>query len=131
MRRQVALGDELAHHANRVARGVVVVGGERAAEPRGGSLEGRHVAENAPEPHVDVTGVRAVHPRDLHEAAERDGADAVLDPVARALPDRRREADVEAPRPHPEAERHEEVAELVDEDQHTQADDGDDDGHAG
>ena len=41
--------------------------------------------ERAAEVHVDVRRRRPVHPGDLHVAAERDHADAVLDPVARRL----------------------------------------------
>ena len=44
----------------------------------------------------------AVHPGDLHEPSERDRAEAVLDAVALDAPDRRREADVEPSRAHPE-----------------------------
>src|SRR6185369_16570880 len=72
-----------------------------------------------------------VHPRDLHVAAERDRAEAVLHAVSLFLRDRRREADVEPPRPHPDRERGVEVARLVDEDQKSDADDRDEIGHAG
>ena len=97
-----------------------------AAPPSSGAS-----ARIRPEPDVDVDGRRAMHPGDLHEASERDRADPVLDPVPRRLPDRRREADVEAPRAHPEHEGHHEVPELVHEDQHPEAQDRDEDRHAG
>ena len=96
----------------------------------GAASSGRSL-ERAPEVHVDVARRRPVHPRDLHVAAERDRADAVLDPVPRRLDERRREADVEACagacRPR---DRGEEVAGLVDEDQEREAEDGDEDVHA-
>ena len=68
-------------------------------------------------------------PGNLHVAAERDRADSVLDPVARDLDERRREAQVEAARPHadtharrrsgpPRAEGSEREAEDRDEDVH-------------
>ena len=45
-------------------------------------------------------------------------------PLRVVFSDRRREADVEPPRPHAERERRDEVAELVDEDEHAEPDDG-------
>ena len=131
VRRHGVLRGELAHDADRVAGGVVVALGESAAQARRRPLEPRRLRENAPKPHVDVPGRGTVHPGDLHEAAERDRADAVLDPVVRALHDCGREPDVEPPRPHSEDERDDEVTELVDQDQQAEADDRDEDGHAG
>ena len=81
------LGDELAEHAERVARGVVVARGQRVAEPAGRAAERRRLLECAAEARVDVDRRRAVHARDLHEAAERDRPDPVLDPVPGRLED--------------------------------------------
>src|SRR4029077_15141839 len=78
-----------------------------------------------------VDGLRAGHADDLHVAAERDRADAVLR-VALAPPQqRRREADVELRRPGTDALRGQEVPELVHEDEGEQAEDGDQVTHAG
>ena len=71
-----------------------------------------------------VTRRRAVHPGDLHVAAERDRADPVLDTVADGLDDRRPEAEVELPRRHPHGARREEVPRLVDHHEHRQPEDG-------
>ena len=131
VRGQLLLGGELAQDAQRVARGVVVVGRQRAAQAGCRALERRGLPERPADTHVDVRRRRAVHSGDLHEAAERDRSDAVLDAVAGVLPDRRREPDVEPPRPHAEHERDDEVAQLVHEDQHAEAHDRDEDGHAG
>src|SRR4051794_13981078 len=68
---------------------------------------------------------RPEHPRDLHVAAQRDHADAVLDPVAPPADRRGREAEVELRRLHPDGPRREEVARLVDEDEEQKPDDAD------
>ena len=86
--------------------------------------------DRSAEVHVEVARRRAVHARDLHVAAERDRADAVLDPVPPRLHERRREADVELARVHPDGARDEEVAGLVDEDQEAEPEDRDEDAHA-
>src|SRR5947207_3109184 len=85
--------------------------------------------ERTAEVDVDVRRRRTVHPRDLHVAAERDRADAVLDALAADLHERGREADVEAARAHLDQKRRTEVAELVDEDEQREPEDGDDQGH--
>ena len=79
----------------RVAGRVVVAGGERAPEPARCAGERRRLGERPSETRVDVHRRRPVHAGDLHEAAQRDRAEPVLDPVPRRLPDRRREPDVE------------------------------------
>jgi hypothetical protein len=79
--------------------------------------QARLLVQRRPEMHVQVGRRRPVHPGDLHVAAERDHAEAVLDPVARPLDRRGREPDVELPRPHAHSPRGEEVAHLVDQDE--------------
>ena len=111
------LGGERAEHGERVSRGVVVVGGERVPQPADRAAERRCLLQCAGRAAVHVDRRGPVHPGDLHEAPERNRADAVLDPPARRLPDRGREPDVEPPRAHAQDERHREVAELVDEDE--------------
>ena len=111
-------------------RGIVVLGGERALQPLNRAGELGVLAQHTPEVRVGVARRRAVHAGNLHVAAERDRADAVLDPVPLLLDDRRREAHVEASRAHPDEDRGEEVAGLVDEDQEGEAEDGDDHAHA-
>jgi hypothetical protein len=71
----------------------------------------------------------AVHPGDLHVAAERERRDPVLDAVAARLDDRRPEAEVELPRGHPDCASHEEVAGLVDEHEDREPDDRGADAH--
>ena len=97
------------------------------------SVDRRHqlrgLFERRPEEGAQVRRRRPVHSRDLHVAAERDRADAVLDALALDLGERRRKTDVEAPRAHADRSRGEEVARLVDEDEQAQADDRDEDVH--
>src|SRR5262245_24298466 len=71
-----------------------------------------------------------MHSRDLHVAAERDRADPVLDALAANLHERRREADVEAARPHLHQACRAEMTELVDEDEQREPEDGDEERHA-
>ena len=78
---------------------------------------------------AEVARPRPVHPGDLHVAAERERADAVLDAVPRRLTSGGAEAEVELPRPHPDPAGDEEVAGLVDEDQEREAEDGGGDAH--
>src|SRR5207245_9948956 len=73
---------------------------------------------------------RPVHSRDLHVAPERDRADAVLDSLSFRLHERRREADVEAPRAHPDRAGGEKVARLVHEHEQGETEDRDPDAHA-
>ena len=92
------------------------------------ALEGyvpKRVLDRVREPSLGVVRDRPVHPRDGHEAAERDRADAVLDPVSHRLHDGGRKPDVEAARAQPDRERGEEVTCLVDEDEEREPDDGD------
>src|SRR6185312_6852796 len=79
---------------------------------------------------VEVARLGPQHPRDLHEAAQRDGPDAVLGALPGALQDGRREAQVEPQRTHAGRLGGAEVAELVDGDQQEQAEDGDEKAHA-
>src|SRR5205807_796229 len=72
-----------------------------------------------------------MHPGDLHVAAERDRADAVLDSLSLHLHERRWEPEVETARAHPDRARDEEVSRLVEKDQKGEPDDGDGDVHAG
>src|SRR5690349_3690072 len=77
-----------------------------------------------------VSRGRPVHPRDPDEAAQRDHPDPVLDSVAPDLHERGREADVEAPRPHPHRAGDGEVTELVQEDEQDEPTEPDDPRHA-
>ena len=79
---------------------------------------------------VQVARLGPEHPRDLHEAAERDRTDAVLRVAEAALEDGGREPEVEAKRAHPRGFRRGEMAELVHGDEQEQAADGDGDAHA-
>src|SRR5437868_4392941 len=79
----------------------------------------------AQEPAAEVAPRRSIHARDLDVAAERDQPNAVLDAAAADTRERRREAQVELPRPHPDRERREEMPRLVDQDQERQAADRD------
>src|SRR5918992_5104473 len=93
------------------------------------ALEPRSFLDGAAEIRLEVADRGLVHPRDLHVAPERDRPDPVLDSVPDALHERRREEHVEPARAHPDRERDEEVAELVDEDQEREPDDRDGDIH--
>ena len=73
-------------------------------------------------PRFEVPRRGTVHARDLHVAAERDRADAVLDPLAPELHDRGREPDVELARLDADRERGDEVAQLVHQDEEREAD---------
>src|SRR5207342_3048750 len=79
---------------------------------------------------VQVARLGPKHPRDLHEAAERDGADPVLRVAVLALHHCGREAEIEAKGAHAGHLGHGEVAELVHGDEQEQASDGDEDAHA-
>ena len=83
----------------------------------GGASHG--ASSSAPaEVDVDVAGRRPVHARDLHVAAERDRRRCrTRCRSASHFDERRREEEVELPRPHPDGARGEEVPHLVDEDQ--------------
>src|SRR4029077_18201251 len=94
--RRVVAG-EAAELLERRARSIVVLGGERALQPLNRAGELGVLAQHTPEVRVGVARRRTVHARNLHVAAERDRANAVLDPVPLLLDDRRREAHVEAP----------------------------------
>ena len=91
--------------------------------------EARRLLRGVREPAVGVVRDRAVHSGDRHEPAERDRAEAVLDPVALHLEESGREAHIELPRPQADGQRAEEVARLVDEDEEGEAQDGDEDAH--
>src|SRR6058998_2327126 len=73
---------------------------------------------------------RPVHARDAYEASERDRPHSVLDALPLDLDDRRREAEVEAPRAQADRERGEEVTGLVHEDEEAQPHDRDEEIHA-
>ena len=128
--RQRTLRGELGEVRERRPGGVVVARVERAAQAVGLAGERRRLLDRAAEDGVDVARRGPVHARDLHEAAERDHPDPVLDPVPGALDRRRWEADVELPRAHPQRNRGDEVAELVHEDEQPEPDDRDEDRHA-
>ncbi len=83
--------------------------------------QARRLVQRRAEVHVEVGRRRPVHPRDLHVAAERNRADAVLDPFARRLQEGRRETNVEPARAHPDGACRGEVAGLVDQDQEREA----------
>src|SRR5581483_3448186 len=112
------------------ARAVVVRRLERPPYPLHVRRQPRILADGGARERVDVASGGTVHPGDPDEAAERDHPDAVLDPVAAHLEERRREADVEAPRPHADRERDEEMAELVQEHEQEEADADDEPRHA-
>ena len=92
--------------------------------------QARVLRQRRPKLNVQVGRSRTVHAGDLHVAAERNRPDSVLDPVARDLHQRRREAQVEPARPHTDRPRDEEVAGLVEEDQNRETKDGNEDAHA-
>src|SRR4029077_9028758 len=127
--RRVVAG-EAPEFLERRTRSIVVLGGERALQPLNRAGELGALAQHTPEVRVGVARRRAVHTGNLHVAAERDRADAVLDPVPLLLDDGRRKTDVEAPRAHADEDRGEEVASLVDEDQERKAEDCDEHAHA-
>jgi hypothetical protein len=131
LRRELGARERLAERRERAAR---FVEGALGHEPLGAfdiRQQARLLVQRRREVHVQVGRRRPVHARDLHVAAERDHAEAVLDPVARPLDRRGREPDVELPRPHPDPARREEVAHLVDQDQQREAEDGDETAHTG
>ena len=109
--------DLLAELVQRGPGAVVVAHRQLAPQRLRRGREGRLLRDRPSEVHVEVARRRAVHAGDLHVAAERDGADAVLDPVTAPFRERRREADVELARVHADPARREEVAGLVDQDQ--------------
>ncbi len=80
--------------------------------------------------HAQVARGGPVHAGKLDHAAKRDHPDRVVDAVAPNLGEGRREADVEAPRAHPDRARHPEVPQLVHEDEQHEACDHDQVGHA-
>src|SRR5581483_873094 len=104
-----------------LARRGLVVAAKRAVEPR--ELGAVLVAHGRLEHRRQVTRRRPVHPRDLHVAAEREDADAVLDVPANLLHDRRPEAEVELARRHSDRARGEEVPCFVNEHQQREPDD--------
>ena len=118
---------ELRQHCGRT---VHVPLGQDGLEALGGVRHLAGLLRRTAEVHVHVGRRRAVHPRDLHVAAERDRADAVLDALAADLRERRREADVELPRPHPRGAGGEEMARLVHEHEEGEREDGDGEAHA-
>ncbi len=110
---------------------IVVLRFERAADRADGRHEARLLAERRLEEHLQIARGRPVHPGKLNHSAERDQPDAVFDAVAPDLEESRREADVEAPRPHADCARDREVPELVQEDEHDETRCGDEiRGHA-
>jgi hypothetical protein len=109
---------------------LVVVGalhhvGRKRLAGRARTLDLLHHARSrvVPPSRLDLVGV---HPGDLHEAAERQGPDAVLGLAALDADELRREEDEEALDPHPRGLRGDEVPELVDDDQEDEARDGQD-----
>ena len=129
--RELCLGGRVLELVQGRARRLEVALGERPLDAVDRRQQPRLLVERGAEVQVDVGRRRPVHPGDLHVAAERDHPEPVLDAVVHPLHQRRREADVEAPRPHPDGERGEEVPGLVDQDQERKPGDGDGDGHAG
>src|SRR3954470_4298384 len=73
---------------------------------------------------------RPGHAGKLNHAAQGGYPSPVLDAVALDLGERRRESDVEAPRPHPDHARDGEVPQLVQEDEQDEAGDDDEKRHA-
>src|SRR5439155_18587044 len=128
--RKVTLGHERAQRGRCRPRGVVVTYPERPAQAfdRPGEVGGLDRCSR--EPPVAVARGRSVHAGDLHEAAERDCTDPVLDAATGGLDDGRRKPDVELPRPHAEGERGHKVAQLVHEDKHAETDNRHEETHA-
>src|SRR5579862_335142 len=128
--REVCGSDLLLELRIRSAGRVVVLRGERTSHRERGRRDRRLLLHRRLEENLQISRRGTVHARDTHEPAERDHADPVLDPAVPDLREGRREADVEAPRPHPDGERDAEVTELVEEDEQDEATDDDDPGHA-
>ena len=99
--RELLLAGQGGERGERGPCSVVVARVERATQPAGLSGETRRLLDCPAEHGVDIGGRGPMHTGNLHEAAERDHPDAVLDPVAGALDDRGREPDVELSRLHP------------------------------
>ena len=127
--RQLGRGRGLPERGHRRGRVVQAALRQRLLDGRRGLRDRGALVACRIEVGVEIARRGPVHPRDLHVAAERDRADAVLDPVPLPLHERGREEDVEAPRAHVHRQRGDEVAGLVDEDQEGQACDGDDEMH--
>src|SRR5436190_15549995 len=129
-RRELRLRDLALELRHVLARGREVSGLERPLDARRFGKDARILLQRRAELHVHVRRRRTVHAGDLHVAAERHRADAVLDALAPHLHERGREAEVEAPRAHADRPRDEEVPRLVDEDEDCEAEDRDRDVHA-
>src|SRR5207244_8127007 len=109
-------------------RGLLVARSQRGVEAIEVLAQPLHLGRR--EASTQVARRRAVHAGDLHVAAERDRADAVLHAAPPRLGERRAEAEVELPRAHPDRARDDEVPALVHEDQERQTQDRDEDAHA-
>ena len=112
--RQTRLVDLGGQARDGVARALVVALLEARAQLVHRTPERWVLLDRSSEVDGQIPGRGAVHARNLHVAAERDRADAVLDPVPLRLHERRREAEVELARVHPDAAGDEEVTGLVD-----------------
>ena len=111
-------------------RRLVVLHLESASKRADGRHEARLLTHCRLDEQTQIARRRPVHAGQLDEAAERDHADPVLDALALDLDEGRREADVEAPRPHPDRARHPEVPQLVQEDEQDETGDHDQIRHA-
>ena len=130
VRRQRRLLDCALELLQRRAGALEVALGDASLDPLDLREQARRLVQRRPEMHVHVGRRWSVHSRDLHVAAQRDRAHAVLDAVAGRLEHGGREPDVEAPRLHSDRPGREEVACLVDQDQEREARDRDQHAHA-
>src|SRR5207248_727822 len=127
---KVRFGDLLLQLRKLCAGRVEIPGVERALHALDRAEQPRRLAQSAAEVVLDVARRRAMHTGYANVAAERDCADAVLDPFPLHLDERGREADVEAPRAHADRARADEVARLVNEDEEREPEDRNEDVHA-
>ena len=107
-----------------------ILGGESSLQALGRADELGRIVDGAAEERVDVGRLRPSHAGDGHVAPEGDRTERVVDVVPPHLRERRPEADRETPRAHADRQGAVEVAQLVNDDEQGQAQDGDQDAHA-
>ncbi len=129
-RRQLCSTQLLLDLRARPPRRLVVLHLESASKRADGRHEARLLTNRRLDEQTQIARRRPIHAGQLDEAAERDHPDPVLDALALDLDEGRREADVEAPRAHPDRARHPEVPQLVQEDEQDEAGDHDQIRHA-
>src|SRR5664280_601844 len=128
-RRETRARETLAQRLQVFLRAFEIALLQRVPERVNGFFQALVLLRRGAEERFRIALARSEHARNLHVAAERDCADAVLDSLARRLYQRRREAHVEAPRPHARGERHEEVPGFVRKYEHGEPDDGQGEAH--